>query len=81
MKITGRKTDSVYRRYRIVSESDILDALKRRRPGYLPTHKHEKSNPFPPKKGKPLMPAHPHKSRTISAKVKHPAPFEPSASL
>jgi hypothetical protein len=27
MKITGHKTDSVYRRYRIVDESDIERAL------------------------------------------------------
>jgi hypothetical protein len=29
MKITGHKTLSVYQRYRIVSESDIRDALEK----------------------------------------------------
>ena len=29
MKITGHKTDSVYRRYRIVPERDMRDALAR----------------------------------------------------
>lgn len=29
MKLTGHKTEAVYRRYAIVSESDLADAVKR----------------------------------------------------
>jgi len=35
MKLTGHKTEAVYRRYAIVSSGDLRDAVRRLEDGYI----------------------------------------------